>query len=294
MSSRVKSLHDAFVLLGLDTVRMMALSVVTSEYAKATRQAPELHRCWRHTIATALIAGDLARASSVRPDQAYTAGLLHDLGRLGLLAAFPREYTAMLQEADAGGQKEDSTYLLDCERQHFGIDHCEAGLWLSNEWNLPEELGVIASRHHDRSYGKSAKMLTIAAISCRLADALGFDVVRTTQPFTLEMALDSLPAETRKRFPVDEETLKGQIEKKISEFESPGGPDGSEPGRTGGESDPAEHQAHDLGAKEQLFAENPAAQQTPQPSSSDSILLPLLAGAIFVAAVLVFLQLVSR
>ena len=124
-ASRISSVQDALLLLGLETVKALALTLATGKYTKVARQIPELHRCWRHILATALLAEELAQAASVPRDQAYTAGLLHDIGRLGLLVVYPTEYAELLRSADENGQKDDSTYLLDLERQRFGVDHCE-------------------------------------------------------------------------------------------------------------------------------------------------------------------------
>ena len=145
---------------------------------------PELQRCWRHSLATAVLAEELARVASLRPDQAYTAGLLHDLGRLALLAACPGRYTNLLRWMETDGPKDDSSYLLEYERQHFEIDHCEAGLALGRRWGLPDELCMIAGHHHEAVDIEEFDVANVARLSCALADTLGFGVVTVTKPLS--------------------------------------------------------------------------------------------------------------
>src|ERR1019366_8816750 len=97
---RIDSLQSALVLLGLRRVRALTMTVATANHMKAALKIEELSRCWRHMLACALLTEELARSCSVFEDRAYTAGLMHDLGRLGLLLAYPAEYAEMLRDAD--------------------------------------------------------------------------------------------------------------------------------------------------------------------------------------------------
>ena len=107
-------------------------------------KAPLLRRCWSHSLACGMFSQELATACFMKADEAYTAGLLHDIGRLGLLAAYPVEYANVLNVA-----VEYSFDVLHCERELFDIDHSEAGAWLAEQWKLPPELSVIAAHHHE-------------------------------------------------------------------------------------------------------------------------------------------------
>jgi putative nucleotidyltransferase with HDIG domain len=217
--SRVDSLRDALFLLGLDAVKALVLTAATGEYVARTRKVPELHRCWRHTLATALIAEELADVCSLPRDQAYTAGVLHDVGRLGLLVAYPDEYAELLRSVDEEGQKEDASYLLDLEKKRFGFDHCETGRLLAEQWGLPEDISVVAGRHHDRPYGNDMDLLNIVHLSCRFADTLGYDVIHTSRPFTFEKLLASLPERVRDRSQLNYDAIQETIATKIRSFD---------------------------------------------------------------------------
>jgi HD-like signal output (HDOD) protein len=66
--------------------------------------------------------------------------------------------------------------LLELERTHFGLDHCEAGAWVIEHWRLPKSFVDVALHHHSpQSDGSELTMLVHAA--CVVADRLGFSVI---------------------------------------------------------------------------------------------------------------------
>jgi HD-like signal output (HDOD) protein len=77
-------------------------------------------------------------------DTAYTAGLLHNLGTLGLMSAYPEEYSRMLDVTQEFGFD-----LLQTERDLFDIDHCLAGCYLAQDWDFPDELAAAIAVHHE-------------------------------------------------------------------------------------------------------------------------------------------------
>jgi putative nucleotidyltransferase with HDIG domain len=206
----IRSVHHATITLGLDFVKALAVTVGLRAYVKSAMKAPVLRRCWSHSLACGMLSQELATACFMKGDEAYTAGLLHDIGRLGLLAAYPVEYANVLDVA-----VDYSFDVLHCEREFFDIDHCEAGAWLAEQWKLPPELGVIAAHHHEDPVavdrGKKPDLLTIVRLGCRLADALDFRVVKTRAPGDLAQILGHLPEAARQRFPKDIETLKTKV-----------------------------------------------------------------------------------
>jgi len=126
-------------------------------------------------VACAFIAEDLAGLTDQGKDRAYTTGLLHDVGRLALLACFPDEYENLLSVV-----QENDFDLGATERRMFEIDHCSAGEWLCKSWNLPEDISEVIARHHDENL-KPGSLLSLIAASDRLAAALGYGTVETSE-----------------------------------------------------------------------------------------------------------------
>jgi putative nucleotidyltransferase with HDIG domain len=217
--SQVNSLQHALVVLGLRRIRTLTMTVATGIYLKRALQFAELRRCWRHTLACALLTEELARACLVHLDLAYTAGLLHDIGRLGLLVAYPAEYSSFLKAAAEVASTGEALDFLDQEKETFGLDHCEAGHWLAGQWKLPEEFAVITGRHHDRPSGAEVGLLTLVYLGCQMADTLGFYVVDTRRFPSFEELCAMLPESAQRRFLRDPATLEELIENRLRSYD---------------------------------------------------------------------------
>jgi len=213
--SPVTNVRQAVALLGLDLTRQITLSSATAAYAKGALRAEELRRCWQHTVATAVLADEIAHAWGEFASVAYTAGIVHDIGRLGLLVAYPAEYESIVRHAASR-----CLDLLDFEREEFGMDHAEAGRLLAEQWGLPTGFAQIAGRHHDPCEGTAFSLLRIVHVACRLADALGYDVVKPMSPPDIEAILAELPVRGRARFQKTADELRAQIEQSIAEYGS--------------------------------------------------------------------------
>lgn len=214
-NSQISSLQHALVVLGLRRVRVLTMTVATGMYLRKALEVEELRRCWRHTLACALLTEELARACLMHVDQAYTAGLLHDVGRLGLLVAQPAEYSAFLRTAGERAAGSEAFDLLDYEKQAFGIDHCEAGNWLAGQWKLPPEFALVTGRHHDRPHGNETDLLGLVYLGCQLADALGFHVADTGHFLSFERIRGALPEAARRRLLNDPDALREVVESRI-------------------------------------------------------------------------------
>jgi HD-like signal output (HDOD) protein len=93
----VSGLTQAIMLLGMDRVKTMASLVVVNRMVRSSVKIQALRKVWIHSLATALIAEEAAARMRVDSDTGYTAGLLHNLGTLGLMSAYPDEYSRMLE-----------------------------------------------------------------------------------------------------------------------------------------------------------------------------------------------------
>lgn len=216
LSRQIDTVEQALVVISFADARRIALAFAGRRFGGRALSLPELRQCWRHSLACAAIAEELAKDSGFAPERAYTAGLMHDLGRLGLLAARGDDYAELIREASAAGPIEDSIYFLDRERDVFGFDHCAAGQWLIERWDMPVELRVVAGRHHDRVSGAEINLREIAALSCRAADALGFPVAPTVTRPPLDRLRDSAPDSLRWFFERAGDELERVVEAKVA------------------------------------------------------------------------------
>jgi putative nucleotidyltransferase with HDIG domain len=147
-SRKIASIKDAVVLLGFKAVRNLAMTVSVFDLfvGKTDRQNLRRGKWWRHSIDTALCARLIAsQVAGVSPDEAYTAGLLHDIGKplLDRHGGAPYE---QVEDLLAQGMPE-----LLAEQRVYGCDHAEVGYAVSLHWGFPEKLVEAIGCHHTES-----------------------------------------------------------------------------------------------------------------------------------------------
>jgi HD-like signal output (HDOD) protein len=210
--TEIKNILQATALLGADRVKAIALTIAMKTYLMESFQVPALLACWRHSLACALIAEDLALASMIEKDFAYVAGLLHDIGRLALGMIKPVEYGNLLASA-----QEKSFDVLEREREMFGMNHCEAGRWLTDAWKLPKMFGQVAALHHHPP--DKFDIVKVVSTACLMADALGFEAVHPQRPRTFQDIQQSLPDRERSLFRPNPDQLSLTVAMKINSLE---------------------------------------------------------------------------
>lgn len=157
----------AISLLGLRRTQSAVATLAVRAMVSGAPRTATVRRFWTHNIATAVLARDFAPLFQIEGGLAYTAALLHDLGRMGLLAAYPEEYSAFAQRVYTCAAE-----IVEREREAFQIDHCEAGERLAAAWKIPEPLAQAITGHHQPPEGGDLRFLV--QLSCRLADNLMF------------------------------------------------------------------------------------------------------------------------
>jgi putative nucleotidyltransferase with HDIG domain len=209
----VTSVLQASMLLGFRRLRSIVVTVGLKSYL-GTSFTPLMTSCWRHSVATAIIAERSATWSFLDNDFAYTAGILHDIGRVALATIMPTAY-ARVVECGANRPLD----IFEVEQELCGIDHCQAGRALVTAWGLPEALIEIAACHHD-SGQHSAGTAALIPLSCALADCLGFEVVHYRGNRSYAEILEDFPKGARKHFPQDAQEFVGEVANEIRVIES--------------------------------------------------------------------------
>jgi len=207
---------QAIAVLGANHLQGMCLTVGVRTYLGKSLNHPLIRNAFRHNLACAIIAQELAGSGFMDRDTAYTAGVLHDVGRLALAVIRPNEYAALLASHQGSGES-----ILPVETELFGCNHCDAGRFLVADWKLPAEFEPVVGDHHvGRREDGAWSMAELIKISCRLADTAGFCAFPgcTTTPFT--DLRGELPPRERAAFNPDFEELSLEISKKISALES--------------------------------------------------------------------------
>jgi putative nucleotidyltransferase with HDIG domain len=161
---------QAVNILGLDTTRSVVATLAMRCIMQGAPRTPVVRRFWVHSLASATIAQHFAPLLRVGAHEVYVGALLHDLGRLGLLAAHPEEYTAL-----ALGSYESTAEILSAEQARFGMTHCRAGALLAGAWSLSDSVGRVVEQHHED--GSADNIVAVVQLCCRLADDLEFPAI---------------------------------------------------------------------------------------------------------------------
>lgn len=173
--TRVDTIRHGITLLGLDRVRNLAVTLTMNSSLQRFPPAQQAQSIWSHGLATAVIA-EMAGKFSCGFAGMYTAGLLHDLGRLGLLLLAPASYEPVLtgEFGDLGAANAE-------EERLFGINHLAAGSLLADSWRFPLTLRTCIANHHGMVAEKGSPEWLIHH-SCQLAGRIGFPEVRCKDP----------------------------------------------------------------------------------------------------------------
>lgn len=142
---RVISIEQAAVLLGTERLRTLVLTCSVMQFAGKNVPAKALLGFWQHSFLSALLSERIARLVDYpEKEQAYLAGLLHDIGELPLWMVAMEE-----QAKDRPVPPPDWCDNLKLEREYFGMDHGKVGRWMAVSWNFMPSFLDVFEHHHD-------------------------------------------------------------------------------------------------------------------------------------------------
>ena len=138
---RIATVRDAVVLLGFRAVRSATLATCLADANPGSNHLND-QEFWHHSVSVGMLAEVLARAEGAHQDEAFTAGVIHDIGRLALDQHLPNVFQAAIMHAQAAALP-----LHEAQRQILGYDDADIGGALAERWNFPQPL-VEAARDH--------------------------------------------------------------------------------------------------------------------------------------------------
>jgi putative nucleotidyltransferase with HDIG domain len=160
LGRRISSAREAVVYLGIAPLRALVLSAGAFRAFAPTRpiddfsvDALELHSTCVARLASALLPGKR------EAEDAFTAGMLHDVGKLILAAHRPDELAALLAAAGTSGRP-----LHAIERERTGVTHAEIGAYLLTLWGLPHPIVEAVVHHHAPTRLETTKLDPAAAV----------------------------------------------------------------------------------------------------------------------------------
>jgi|GEM_PF-277839 len=146
LSRKVTTLSDAVVILGFDEIKKLALGMAIFEKIFKKGHTKEFNRLmfWRHSLAVAVLSMKIAqRIEYPNPEEAYTAGLLHDVGKIFLDLQGHHNYGEFIKNLS-----ESTDLVIEKERSEIGLGHDDIGAFFCTRWQLPENLALAVKYHH--------------------------------------------------------------------------------------------------------------------------------------------------
>ncbi len=163
LSCEISSASHAVQLLGLDTVRTLVLTAhVFERFQSRLLTADDVHQISDHSLAVSNIARKIAifeHADQHIQDESFTAGLLHDAGKLILASTLEEQYGKVLEHSE---KADVGLYAAECEL--LGCSHAQVAAYLFGLWGLPGTIVEAVAWHHNPAGSLSVKFSPLAAV----------------------------------------------------------------------------------------------------------------------------------
>lgn len=165
----ITTLPRAIIMLGLNTVKNLALSLAVLETmsGKGGLRTVSSNDFWAHCLCVGVSArciSVLKGASLSEREDYFIAGLLHDLGKIPLNKQFPEQYHWAFNKAN---RSDDPRPLFWAENEIFGLDHCMVGQLIAEKWKLGESLIQALAHHHstDDAHPDARSFVSVVALA---------------------------------------------------------------------------------------------------------------------------------
>ncbi len=172
-SREIETLSHAITLLGFRTVRTLVMAMSMNQAFKHFGLAEKL--LWEHSVMAGAVGGGIATYGGVglQPDEGFTVGILHDVGKIALSNACHDEYGKVIARVYNEGIS-----FVEAEREAFGFDHAEIGACIAEKWKLPHILEVAIGCHHSPEKlselsPEEAKLTALATVSTACCTRFG-------------------------------------------------------------------------------------------------------------------------
>jgi len=161
--------EQAVTLLGLDTIKALALSVrVFAQFEPTDLPGFTVEGLWQHSTAVATLAKRIIQTENRQPkeaDDAFLAGMLHDVGKLVYAAKAPAEFADALHRA-----RQDNIAFTQAEMQTIGATHAQVGAYLLGLWGFSDPVIQALLFHHNPNDSRTSALTILTAV--HVANAL--------------------------------------------------------------------------------------------------------------------------
>lgn len=149
---KITSIPQAVTLLGFATLKNALLSAAVFDMFRISGTGFDMPALWKHSVATATAAKLFAkRVRYPNSEKAFTAGLLHDVGKVMIARYLPSSLLTIVQTVH-----DKNVSIYDAEQHTIGLAHPSFGAWVISRWGLPTQLVEAVEYHHHPTRAKYA------------------------------------------------------------------------------------------------------------------------------------------
>jgi HD-like signal output (HDOD) protein len=191
---QIGSINRAVVLLGLNAVKNIAIAASLTKLFRGGDICPQFSArdLWIHSIATA--AGSKLICDEMKlglPDEAFLAGLIHDIGIMVEVQAMREKLVQVMSRINFTDEGVPDVNMREIEAEVCGADHCAFGERLCEAWKFPKNFAFVAGHHHDPTgLPSGSRVLTsIVYVADRLSSELGYGFRADLQSLDIDKAV---------------------------------------------------------------------------------------------------------
>lgn len=172
---KVSSLDEALVIVGNDTLKDIIITSSSARFYKgAAGEGYKLDQgeLWKHSIAVGIMAKELVKyVKGVESGSAFTAGLLHDIGKRFLSSFVADDFKKIMMKV-----VQDNCSFVEAEKELVGASHAELGGMIMSQWGFPKEIELAVLQHHDPEALGKDPLTAIVALANALVISMGIGV----------------------------------------------------------------------------------------------------------------------
>lgn len=192
LQREVDSVKHAVMIIGLEAVKNLVLSASVLNMFKADQSNKDYHEAfWRHSLSTAfasrIVAKRFQSGKVFNPDPAFSAGLLHDIGKMVISCFLPDEFKTIQDKM----KSDPDTTEYEVENSILGFSHSHIGKELSAQWKLPVRMAdAIGFHHNPKDPNDSEDFAYLLCLADFVAHISTFDETQGNQPKPAEGVME--------------------------------------------------------------------------------------------------------
>jgi HD-like signal output (HDOD) protein len=163
LPGQIGSIERAIVLLGLNAVKNIAVAASLGQLFRGAKLCDNfgVKDLWQHCIAVGVVTRELAKQMKLpMADEAFLAGMIHDVGILVSLQLWPEQIRAVCERSSNATAAGEAANFCELERELIGVDHQQLGTALAEQWKFPQTCQLVAGHHHNpTALGDQSRLL---------------------------------------------------------------------------------------------------------------------------------------